>query len=382
MRLGELLRIAIPLADALAAAHTAGIVHRDLKPANVMVTLEGVVKVLDFGLAKLALRSDSGRLDIDEAPTVDARDLSRAGTVAGTLGYMSPEQASGGSVDSRSDVFSFGAVLYEMVTGRRAFGGRSGAEMLAAVLKDQPKPPSETGDRRAAGTRASDPALSPQRRRPSFPEHARCEGRAAGGEGGIRLASGGDRGRDSPPGPAVADAGGGGCRARDLRGAHGVAGPQGRPAVAAGRGPHDIAARRRGSLFPGRKPGGIRVTDAGRGLGRLAEDGGRDGGSRLTTNPADDFSPAWSPDGRQSPSFDPPRTLRRASGSSRPSPAPSASWPAFPCATSSRGPATGDGSRRPGCARPGKTDPSRGAFTWSPRRVAPPRSHPPHATRL
>ena len=108
-----------------------------------MVTLEGVVKVLDFGLAKLALRSDSGRLDIDEAPTVDARDLSRAGTVAGTLGYMSPEQASGGSVDSRSDVFSFGAVLYEMVTGRRAFGGRSGAEMLAAVLKDQPKPPSE-----------------------------------------------------------------------------------------------------------------------------------------------------------------------------------------------------------------------------------------------
>jgi serine/threonine protein kinase len=144
MRLGEVLRIAIPIADAVARAHAAGIVHRDLKPANVMVGSDGTVKVLDFGLAKLVAQEDGGSPEHETVTEEgDAGRLSRPGMVAGTAGYMSPEQAAGKKVDGRSDIFSFGAVLYEMVTGRRAFAGNSTAETLAAVLREQPKALSE-----------------------------------------------------------------------------------------------------------------------------------------------------------------------------------------------------------------------------------------------
>jgi eukaryotic-like serine/threonine-protein kinase len=139
MRLSEALRIAIAVADALAAAHARGIIHRDLKPANVIVGTDGAVKVLDFGLAKLVGNDE----DLDtEAPTVTGHAaLSAPGMLAGTAAYMSPEQATGGAVDVRSDIFSFGAMLYEMVTGTRAFAGTSTADTLSAVIRAQPKLP-------------------------------------------------------------------------------------------------------------------------------------------------------------------------------------------------------------------------------------------------
>ena len=137
------MKYGIQIADALARAHAAGIVHRDLKPANIIVADDGRVKLLDFGLAKLTEKIDD---DPEGAATTMAAQESpetEEGAIVGTVAYMSPEQAEGRKVDGRSDIFSFGSVLYEMVTGRRAFEGATKISTLSAILHKEPKAASE-----------------------------------------------------------------------------------------------------------------------------------------------------------------------------------------------------------------------------------------------
>src|SRR4029077_6963091 len=130
--------------EALEAAHEQGIIHRDLKPANIKITPAGVVKVLDFGLAKAIEGSGGsggpggpGRL-VSQSPTITTPAMTQAGMILGTAAYMSPEQAKGRTVDKRSDVWAFGAVLYEMLTGRRAFEGEDVSDTLARILMKEP----------------------------------------------------------------------------------------------------------------------------------------------------------------------------------------------------------------------------------------------------
>jgi serine/threonine protein kinase len=142
----EALEYGVQIADALAAAHSAGVVHRDLKPANVIVSEHGRVKVLDFGLAKLVGHVSLGA--VDGAPTAThAAPFTEQGAIVGTVAYMSPEQAESKPVDTRTDVFSFGCVLYEMVTGQRAFQRDSAIATLSAILHEEPKPISQLSGR-------------------------------------------------------------------------------------------------------------------------------------------------------------------------------------------------------------------------------------------
>jgi serine/threonine protein kinase len=146
LRLPIALNYATQIANVLGKAHAAKIVHRDIKPSNIIVTHDGVVKVLDFGVAKLSSAADDA---IDGRATTHTRTLPATGSgrVFGTLAYMSPEQAAGAPVDARSDIFSFGAVLYEMVTGRPAFGGDSPTAILAAVMSSEPHGEAQLSER-------------------------------------------------------------------------------------------------------------------------------------------------------------------------------------------------------------------------------------------
>jgi len=135
MKLPEVLKIAVQIAGALAVAHDAGIIHRDIKPENIMVRSDGLVKVLDFGLAKLRPLQPTEGIEFEDTTK---KVLTGSGVVMGTVGYMSPEQVRGQNIDHRSDLFSFGVLLYEIISGHRPFEGDSFSEVTAAILRDEP----------------------------------------------------------------------------------------------------------------------------------------------------------------------------------------------------------------------------------------------------
>src|SRR5262249_27197297 len=147
MPLKATLPIAIQVGEALMTAHERQVLHRDLKPDNIFITTQGVAKVLDFGLAKVLRpereRDAAGEPDVHSRLDTVSRELTLQGKVLGTVAYMSPEQTKGERATHQSDLFSFGVVLYEMVTGRQPFRGKTDAELMASIIRDEPSPASE-----------------------------------------------------------------------------------------------------------------------------------------------------------------------------------------------------------------------------------------------
>jgi eukaryotic-like serine/threonine-protein kinase len=163
MPIDEVLPIARQIAEALEGAHEQGIMHRDVKPANIKLRPDGTVKVLDFGLAK-AFEPGPVASDLSNSPAITSPAMTRLGVILGTAAYMSPEQATGGAIDKRSDIWAFGCVLYEMLAGTRAFDGENVSETLAAVLRAEPDWAALPGDTPASIRRLLRRALEKDRR--------------------------------------------------------------------------------------------------------------------------------------------------------------------------------------------------------------------------
>src|SRR5215471_5513755 len=137
MALNDAMPVIQQLIDGIEAAHEKNIIHRDLKPANVKITPDGIVKILDFGLAKALEQPCDREASLEDSPTVTMR-ATQAGTILGTAAYMSPEQAKGKAADKRSDIWAFGVIVYELLTGRQPFRGGSAVEVLGAVINLAP----------------------------------------------------------------------------------------------------------------------------------------------------------------------------------------------------------------------------------------------------
>ena len=281
-------RVAMQVASALTAAHESGIVHRDIKPENIMLRGDGWVKVLDFGLAKLTEGIERQDASVPAA-SLPVRTVS--GTVLGTPQYMSPEQATGTSVDTRSDIFAFGAVMYEMVTGQRAFRGNSQMATVAAILTQEPTPLPGTVPDRLTEVILRCLRKDPEQRYQTMVDVRRALEAVESGSRAISIDHGGSRGRWIRAILVLAVAGAGFAVWRAYRS------PDAEPLRAVPLTTAPGIAR-----YPSLSPEGDRVAFTWTGAAQpnpdiYVQQIGSGGPVRLTTDPGNDFNAVWSPDG-------------------------------------------------------------------------------------